>query len=214
MRFTLLIPILAVALRADPITVVETTSGFGPTSLFYSYNVPTSPGAVTASINGSASCFNVINNCGNQPTTATMDFTMDLYTAGPVRDGIAYVLLSIAQGGGVIPDISGAIGPYSLGGCASELSCVLFGYFPFELGIPFTIDLSGIAVGSPPNNGAHFLASASLQLYELPTQAGDRAGAPVQINLVPEPSSAGLAFTGLSALILFAIRRKRNLPSI
>jgi MYXO-CTERM domain-containing protein len=122
--------------------------------------------------------------------------------------------LVVTQGGGVIPDVSGAIGPYALGGCPSELDCHLSGYFPFELGIPFTIDLSGVANGFPPNGAAAFLASASLQLFELPTQAGDPAGAPVQIYVVPEPGSAGLAFTGLSALMLFAVRQRRNSPSI
>lgn len=213
MRLVLLIPMLAAALQADPITVIETKSGVGITSLFYSYSVPTSPGPVTAQINGYASCYNVINNCGNQPMSATIDLTMNLYTAGPIRDGIAFVQLYLSQSGGVIPDVSGAIGPYALGGCPSELVCGLSGrYFPFQLGIPFTIDLSGIANGSPPNNGAQFVASASLQLYELPSADGGTAGAPVQINLIPESGSDGLTFTGLSALALFAVRRSRNLP--
>ncbi len=118
--------------------------------------------------------------------------------------------------------VRGAIGPYSIGFCPKELSCYLFGYFPFELGVPFTIDLDGFANANPEFRGdAGFSAYASLQLYELPTQAGDRAGAPVQMNLatgstsaIPEPGAAGLTFTGLSALAAFAIRRRGNLRSI
>ena len=205
-RLFLMIPILAAALHADPITVVETNTGNGLVSLFNSYSVPETPGPVTAQINGYAQCFSCVN-----PVTGTIDLTMDLYTGGPVRNGIAYVQLSLLQGGGVIPDISGAIGPYALGGCASELDCELFGYFPFQLGTSFTIDLSGVASGTPSNNAAQFFASASVQLYELPTDGGP-AGAPVQIYATPEPGSAELAFTGLG-LIVFAIRRKRNLAS-
>jgi hypothetical protein len=172
---------------------------------------------VTAQIRGGTSCVDGVPQCGDQYATAAIDLTLDLYSSGPVRDGIGLVQLVLGTDGSIggATQISGAIGPYSLGFCAKGLSCTLSGYFPFELGVPFTIELSGFANANPQVRGdAGFLAFASLQLYELPTQAGDRAGAPVQINLVPEPSSAGLAFTGLSALILFAIRRKRNLPSI
>jgi hypothetical protein len=137
---------------------------------------------------------------------------MDLYTSGPIRNGIALVQLFIGgdgeAAGGV--HVSGAIGPYSIGNCAKGLDCQIVGYFPFELGVPFTINLSGFADGNPQFfGGAGFSDSASLQLYELPTQAGDRVGAPVQINLVPEPGSAALAFTGLFALMLFAVRRRK-----
>jgi hypothetical protein len=215
MRLVLLIPMLAVALQADPVTVVETTSGVGVIDLFDSYSVPASPGPVTALINGGAGCPN--QGCADgQSVTGTIDLTMDLYTAGPVRDGIALLQLTLESGGdaGGAEHVSGAIGPNSLGSCPKELTCEISGYFPFELGIPFTIDLSGLANGQAPFGGAGFYASASLQLFELPTQAGDPAGAPVQIYVVPEPGSAGLAFTGLSALMLFAVRRKRNLSSI
>jgi len=127
---------------------------------------------------------------------------------------VQLVLSGDGSSGGAT-QISGAIGPYSLGFCAKGTTCHLSGYFPFELGVPFAIDLSGFANANPQFfGGAGFAASASLQLYELPTQAGSPAGAPVQINLVPEPGSAGLAFTGLSALIFLAVRRRRNLPSI
>jgi hypothetical protein len=142
---------------------------------------------------------------------------MDLYTSGPVRDGIAMVQLFLGGDGsaGGAMQISGAIGAYSIGSCAKGLSCSLTGFFPFELGVPFTIDLSGFANANPQFfGGAGFSASASLQLYELPAQAGGPAGAPVQINLVPEPGAAGLAFTGLSALVLLSVRGRRNLPSI
>jgi hypothetical protein len=212
MRLVLLISLLTVALQADPITVIPTTSGSGVTDLSYSAGMPAFPGPVTAQINGYASCFNNLF-CGDQPATAAIDLTMDLYTAGPIRDGIALLQLNLTQGGAPAGNaqVSGAIGPYSLGSCPAELTCVLAGYFPFELGVPFTIDLSGLANGPPPVGGAQFIASASLQLYELPTQAGDRAGAAVPIYLIPEPSSAGLAVTGLSALMLFAFIRRRNI---
>jgi hypothetical protein len=213
MRLVLLIPILAATLQADPITVLETSSAFGVTDLFYSYDVPASPGPVTATIHGDASCS---LSCSDQPASATINLTMDLYTAGPMRDGIALLQLTLTSGGnaGGAAHVSGSIGPYSIGSCPKELTCQTFGYFPFELGVPFTIDLSGLANGFPPLGDAEFLASASLQLFEVPPQDGGPAGAPVQIYPTPEPRSAGLAFTGLSGLILFALRRKRNSPSI
>jgi hypothetical protein len=209
MRLVLLIPILAATLQADPVTVIETRSAFGVTDLFDSYDVPASPGPVTALIDGDASCPNAAPTC-DQPVNAAIDLTMDLYTSGPIRDGIALLQLVLSDDGVAAgsAEVSGAIGPYSLGSCPKELTCQISGYFPFELGVPFTIDLSGLA-----NGGAAFFASASLQLYEVPQPDGGPAGAPVQINLVPEPSSVGLAFTGLSALILLAVRQKRSLPS-
>jgi hypothetical protein len=217
MRLVLLISILAATLQADPVTVIETKSAFGLTSLFYSYDVPASPGPVTAQIFGNASCPG--QGCsGDQYTTATIDLAMDLYTSGPIRDGIALLQLDVSSGGNAAGAVQegGAIGPYSIGigTCGKEQSCHKFGYFPFELGVPFTINLTGLAYGFPPYGGAGFGVSASLQLYELPPPDGGPAGAPVQINLVPEPGSAGLAFTGLSALVLFAVRRRKNLPSI
>jgi hypothetical protein len=210
MRFVLLIPILAAALHADSVTVVETNSAFGMTDLFSSYNVPASPGPVTATIHGNASCYLVLS-CGDQPATASIDLTMNLYTPGPIRDGVALLQLDLSQSGGPAADIDGGMGSHSLGGCPSELLCPLFGYFPVELGVPFTINLSGLAYGFPSISGGGFDASISLQLFELPTQAGERVGTPVQIYVVPEPGSAGLAFTGMG-LILVGLRRKRNSP--
>ena len=217
MRFVLLIPMLAVALQADPVTVVETKSGVGVTDLFDSYSVPPSPGPVTALISGDAGCLGGVPQCGDQYATASIDLTMDLYTPGPVRVGVALVQLFIGGGGsaGGATHVSGAIGPYSIGSCPEELTCEISGYFSFQLGVPFTIDLSGFADGNPQFfGGASFRNSASLQLFEAPTQGGDPAGAPVQMYVVPEPGSAGLAFTGLSALMLFAVRRRRNLPLV
>lgn len=217
MRLVLLISILAATLQADPVTVLETKSAFGVTDLFYSYNVPASPGPVTALISGDAGCLGGVSQCGDQYAVAAIDFSMALYTSGPVRDGIALVQLFISGGGnaGGAALVSGAIGPYSIGSCPKDLDCHIAGYFPFELGVPFTIDLSGFADGNPQFfGGASFRNSASLQLYEVPPQDGGPAGAPVQIYLIPEPGSAGLSFTGLSALILFAVRRRRSLPSI
>lgn len=207
-RLVLLISLLSVAGRAGPITVVQTRSASGVTDLFSSYVVPTFPGAVTATIGGDASCI----SC-DQAASATIDLTMDLYTPGPIRDGIALLQLVLTSSGSVggATHVGGAIGPYSLGSCPKDLDCQTSGYFPFELGIPFTIDLSGLANGFPPLGDAGFLVSASLQLYEVPPQGGGPAGAPVQIYLIPEPGSARLAFTGLSALTLFAFRRRRNL---
>ncbi len=116
-----------------------------------------------------------------------------------------YVLTipQVATPGGS-PRESVAVGAYSLGTCPKELGCYLYGYFPFELGVPFAIDLNGIVIGFPPMGGGGFYAGASLQLYETPSQDGDLVGAPVQINLIPEPSSAGLAFTGPVIAIVVA----------
>ena len=217
MRYILLIPMMAVALRADSVTVLETRSAFGLTQLFYSYDVPSSPGPVTAFVSGGAACLGGIPQCGNQNASAAIDLTMHLYTPGPIRNGVGLLQLTISGGGdaGGAEHVSGAIGSYSLDSCPKELTCALSGYFPFELGIPFVIDLNGLANANPQFFGeASFINSASLQLFELPTQAGDRSGAPVQISLVPEPGSAGLEFTGLSALSLLAVSRRRNLLSI
>ena len=185
MRLVLLVSLLAVAVQADPITVIETRSASGRTDLFFSYDVPTSPGPVTATIRGSAGCSVTLGQCDPDATdaTATIDLTLNLYTAGPMRDGVALLQLSLDSDGsaGGTPQVSGAIGPYSLGSCAKFLHCRIFGYFPFELGAPFTINLSGRAFAFPPQGDAEFLASASLQLYEVPAQTGDPAGAPVQI---------------------------------
>jgi len=207
MRLVLFIWLLTAALKADPITVIQTSSTFGLTDLFYSYDVPTS-GPVTAFIRGDASCPNAAPTC-NQPATATIDFSMDLYTPGPIKDGIAMLQLILSDDGiaAGAARVSGDIGPYSLGSCPKGLTCQLGGYFPFELGVPFTIDLSGLA-----NGGAGFLVSASLQLFEAPTQAGDPVGAPVHIYLVPEPSLAVLTVTGIFALLLFAFIRRRKRP--
>jgi len=216
MRLVLLISILAAALQADPVTVVETRSVVGMTDLFYSYDVPAIAGPVTAIINGGASCLGGVSQCGDQYATAAIDLTMNLYTSGPIRNGLALVQLFVGGNGGPggAAQVSGAIGPYSIGSCPIELDCQISGYFPFELGVPFTIHLSGFADGNPQFfGGAGFTNSASLQLYELPPQGGDPARAPVQVYFIPEPGSAGLASTGLSALMLFAIRRRRNLPS-
>jgi len=208
LRLGLLIPTLAVALQADPVTVLETKSALGLTDLFYSFDVPTSPGAVTATIRGSANCRNAVQACGDQLASAAIDLTMNLYTTGPVRNGMALLQLILTSSGSASGAIrqSGAIGPYSLG-CPKDLDCHLSGYFPFELGVPFTIDLNGLANAFPPLGDAGFLVSASLQLFEVPEQGG----APVQISLVPEPGAATLAVTGLLALILFAAVRKRKL---
>lgn len=212
MRLFILIPMLAAALQADPITVVETRSSVGLISLFDSYSVPDSSGAVTAQINGYAQCYN-IPSCGDQPATGAIDLTMNLYTQGPIRAGIALVQLSISKGGAPEGNgqVSGAIGPYVLTDCAEEITCNISGFLPVELGVPFTIQLSGLANAPPPRGGAGFVASASLSLFELPIQAGDRSGAPVQIFVIPEPGSAALAFTGLAGLMLFAGRRRRTL---
>ena len=98
MRLVLLISVFAIAVQADPITVIQTRSAIGLTDLFDSYDVPSLPGPVTAEIRGSASCFNILN-CGDQPATASIDLTMNLYTAGPMRDGVALLLLSLDSDG-------------------------------------------------------------------------------------------------------------------
>ena len=87
-RLVLLISLLSVAGRAGPITVIQTRSASGVTDLFSSYVVPTFPGAVTATIGGDASCI----SC-DPAASATIDLTMDLYTPGPIRDGIALLQL-------------------------------------------------------------------------------------------------------------------------
>jgi hypothetical protein len=210
MRLILLISLFIAAVQADPITVVETQSGVGiPSFLSYSYSVPTTPAPVTANILAEAGSNNCVN-CSDQPLTAGIDLTMDLYTAGPIREGVGLVELGItsccAYAGSA--HVSGAIGPYSLSSCPIELDCVLNGYFPFELGVPFTIHLSGLGIG------AGFDDSASLQLYEVPPGGIGQVGAPVQILVAPEPNSAGFTVTGLSALVLLGIIRRRKLQRL
>jgi hypothetical protein len=216
MRLILIIPILAVALQADPITVIETKSAFGITSLSYFYNLPTSIGGVEARVDASAGCLFAAIPCPvNDPATAIIELTLDLYTAGPVRDGIALVQLVVdgdGDAGGTTRE-SAAIGPYSAPFCAKGLSCHLSGYFPFQLGVPFTLDVYALAYGFAPMGGAGDTAFASIQLYETPQQGGGVTGAPVQIYLIPEPSAAALAISGLFTLmILAAIRRRRLFP--
>lgn len=209
MRLVLLISILAATLRADAVNVVETRTAFGLTNLSYFYDVPVFPGPVIAKIAGSAECDLGLTICGQRgtpPAIVSIDLTVDFYTSGTIRDGIAYLDLESDQ---IAAQVSAAIGPYSLGFCPSEVTCIRNGYFPFELGVPSMIHLSGRASASPPMSGSGFLSSAFIQLFELPTQAGDPVGAPVQIYLVPEPGSAGLAFTGLAAFMLFAVRQRR-----
>ena len=107
--------------------------------------------------------------------------------------------------------MSGAIGPYSLASCPKGITCQISGFFPFELGVPFAIDLSGFANANPEFFGdGEFSTFASLQLFEVPSQAGDRAGTPVQIDLIPEPGSASLAVTGLFALFVFTFIRRKS----
>src|SRR5450631_1073491 len=97
MRLALLIPIVAAALHADPITVLETRSPFGITTLSYFYNLPTATSGVSAQVSASAACFNAAIPCiGNSdPATAIIELTLNFYTAGPVRDGVALVQLSV-----------------------------------------------------------------------------------------------------------------------
>jgi hypothetical protein len=213
MRLVLLIPMLAAILQADPVTVLETRSAFGVTSLSYFYNLPTSTGGVSAQVGASASCYNASTACvGDEPATAIIELTLDLYTPGPIRDGVGYLSLNLGGDGdaGGTPRESGAIGPYSLTFCAKGLSCVLSGYFPFQLGVPFTVDVYALAYGFAPLGGAAANTSASLQLYEVPSQGGGLTGSPVQIFFVPEPSAAILSVTGLSALVLFAAVRRQK----
>ena len=107
---------------------------------------------------------------------------------------------------------SGAIGPYSLGGCAVDITCSINGYHPFTLGVPFTITLHGFADAFPPFGGGSFGVNASLELFES-FDFGNGAfgpGPPVQIFLVgtPEPSSALLVVTGLATALFASIRRR------
>ena len=122
MRFILLIPMVAAALQADPVTVLETRSAFGVNDLFYSYNVPASPGPVTATIRGDASCPNAAPTCSAQPATATIDLPMNLYTLGPIQDGIALLqlILDSDSSAGGAARVSGSIGPHSLGSCPNS----------------------------------------------------------------------------------------------
>ena len=213
MRLVLIVPILAVALQADPITVLETRSAFGVTSLSYFYNLPASTGGVSARVDASASCYNASTPCvGNDPATAIIELTLSLYTAGPVRDGIAFLQLVVdgdGDAGGTTRE-SASIGPYSAPFCAKGVSCHLSGYFPFQLGVPFTVDVSALAYGFAPMGGAGDTAFASIQLYELPDQGGV-TGAPVQVELIPEPGAAVLSITGLFTLMIFAAVRRRKL---
>jgi hypothetical protein len=218
MRFVLFIPLLAAALGADPITVLQTTSGsaFGFTSASYSYEVPNSTGAVSARVDSST-------NCQFSPTCTKTDFaftsielTLDLYTPGPMRDGVAAITMYAdsdgGSGGGARETAS--VGPYGLyylnnpnaPNCPLGISCELANFFQFELGVPFTIDLYVLSEGPLGGGGAD--AFASIQLFERPQPGDGATGAPVQIYLVPEPSAVALAATGLSALVLLAALRK------
>src|SRR5665213_213471 len=199
MRLIVLILLVPVGLRADPITVIETQSGPALTQISYIFDTSNFPGPVGGSVQGSARCSSGVVYC-----SVTIDLTADLYTLGPIRDGVAFLSLDVETDGsaGGAAYASGAIGPYSIGGCPKDLSCSKVGYFPFELGVPFTIHLTGFANANPQALGdGEFMAVAQLQLFEVPSNDGDKAGAPVEIELVPEPSSASLAVTGLFGLV-------------
>lgn len=198
----------AASLQADPVTVVETLDPrLLSNVLTYSYDLSTFPDPIRANISGSfLSCYlpGTTTPCG---LDGSIDLTIDLYTTGPIRPGIAELALELENFGG---NVSGGVGPYGFGLCPSDLSCALVGNFPFELGAPFTIHLSGF--GNTDILGSSFTVVAQLQLFEVPSNPGDRVGAPVEIELVPEPASASLAFTGLLGLLLFNITRRGKLP--
>ena len=98
MRLVLMISLLAATLRANPITVTETKSGSGGTiDLTYVYDVSTFPGPLTASIRGNVSCPGGVSVCGDQFPTGSIDLTMDLYSPGPMRDGIALLQLILVR---------------------------------------------------------------------------------------------------------------------
>lgn len=217
MRLVLLISMLTAALQAGSITVVQTSSGFGNTSSFYSYNVPNSVGGASASVYSGADCVYGSPPCSTTDGAIdTIELTLNLDTAGPARNGIAYISLIFDSGGSLGGGVhqSGSIGPYSVAFCPMGIACYLTGYYPFQLGVPFTIDLNAVTSAYGPYGlraGVSTEILASLQLYELPPVGGGPFGAPVQIYLIPEPGAAILAITGLSALMLFGVVRKRKL---
>jgi hypothetical protein len=148
--------------------------------------IPSSPGVVTAAISGNAETspnFSdlVFPNPGSS-AFASADAVLSLYTAGPVRQGLA--LLSLYEGvdGG---SISESVGAYGLGLCPRDLTCQLNGYYPFTLGQEFELVLHGseIAEGFNIPGSSGFTVSASIELF-------DNLTGPVLIIAMPEPSFA------------------------
>lgn len=106
------------------------------------------------------------------------------------------------------------VGPLSVGPCSGDDDTCggSSGFVPVELGVPFTIVITGF-VQSPNyaivgQSDAAFTEIVSVTAYEVGFDGEPGGG--VQIMLVPEPDSFALAFTGLCAGVIFATRSRKN----
>jgi hypothetical protein len=132
-------------------------------------------------------------------------------TPGPVRTGVADILID-SEGGGAAEFLEGGsvsfVGvfrfeckPYGTSFCGATA-------VPFPLGVPFSLEItSGVALGCPGLcSGAGKFASVELKIW-------DAAGNPVPIyaaSAVPEPghlASIGLALIGSAYVIRRRLKR-------
>ena len=150
--------------------------------------IPSSPGAVTVSIRGDAETSPntpLVPNMGSS-SSASADVVLSLYTAGPVRQGLALISLNEDSDGDTAygARMSVSVGAYGIDNCFLGLSCRVYGYYPFTLGQEFELTLhsSELAQGFQFPAGGGFGVSASIELF-------DNLTGPVLI-FTPEPSFA------------------------
>jgi MYXO-CTERM domain-containing protein len=149
--------------------------------------------------------------------TASVSWSEELYTLGPVREGYVSLGLGGSEAGGYGGGgaAGGAVGPYSIV-CETEDPCSIGGYFLFELGVPFSLSgfADATAGGVEGDGGAGIFES--FQLYEALTDCGSPPcgpdlSMPVSVLTTPEPSTAPTVLLGALGMLGLASWRRRLL---
>jgi hypothetical protein len=155
---------------------------------------------------------------------ADIESEEQLYFNTPVRPGYAFISIVLAAGSEVVGtaytgvpvpaagDSSGAVGPYSLQCDDQQAACSMIGYYPIELGVPFSVTMSAgasaVASSTITSSSAQAAATVSFLLYEVSPTGGPDLSSSVQFLTTPEPSLTGLV--GASLLGLLVLRRQRQ----